>query len=286
MLAGGEWVVSVELDPPKGANLDGTIDLAKRLKDSGVVHAVDVNDNPMARARMSALTASGVIQRVVELETIPHVTPRDATIMGLESQLLGAHAIGIRNVLAVTGDPPRVGDHPGSHGVYEIDSIGLVQVLDRLNRGEDYTGKAIDAPTSFYVGVAVNPSADDLPAEVERFRRKIDAGARFAMTQALFDLAYLDRFLEELGGETPIPLLVGVWPLRSFQLALRLHNEVPGIVVPDRVQQLLADAGADAGRVGMELARSLLEEARGKAAGVYVIPPFREPEAALELLNA
>jgi homocysteine S-methyltransferase len=227
-----------------------------------------------------------VIQRVVELETIPHVTPRDATIMGLESQLLGAHAIGIRNVLAVTGDPPRVGDHPGSHGVYEIDSIGLVQVLDRLNRGEDYTGKAIDAPTSFYVGVAVNPSADDLPAEVERFRRKIDAGARFAMTQALFDLAYLDRFLEELGGETPIPLLVGVWPLRSFQLALRLHNEVPGIVVPDRVQQLLADAGADAGRVGMELARSLLEEARGKAAGVYVIPPFREPEAALELLNA
>lgn len=286
MLAAGEWVVSVEIDPPKGANLEGTIDLAKLLKDSGVVHAVDVNDNPMARARMSALTASGVIQRVVELETIPHVTPRDATIMGLESQLLGAHAIGIRNVLAVTGDPPRVGDHPGSHGVYEIDSIGLVQVLDRLNAGEDYTGKAIDAPTSFFVGVAVNPSADDLGAEIERFRRKIDVGARFAMTQALFDLAYLDRFLDVLGGESPVPLLVGIWPLRSFQLAFRLHNEVPGIIVPDTVQQRLSDAGADAGRVGMELARSLLDEARGKAAGVYVIPPFREPEAALELLNA
>ena len=286
MLEAGEWVVSVELDPPKGANLDGTIELAQLLKDSGVVHAVDVNDNPMARARMSALTASGVIQRVVELETIPHVTPRDATIMGLESQLLGAHAIGIRNVLAVTGDPPRVGDHPGSRGVYEIDSIGLVQVLDRLNAGEDYTGKAIDAPTSFFVGVAVNPSAEHLAAEVERFRLKIEAGARFAMTQALFDLSYLDRFLDVLGGESPIPLLVGIWPLRSFQLAFRLHNEVPGIIVPDTVQQRLAEAGPDAARVGMELARSLYEEARRKAAGVYVIPPFREPEAALELLMA
>jgi homocysteine S-methyltransferase len=286
MLEAGEWVVSVELDPPKGANLDGTIELAQLLKDSGVVHAVDVNDNPMARARMSALTASGVIQRVVELETIPHVTPRDATIMGLESQLLGAHAIGIRNVLAVTGDPPRVGDHPGSRGVYEIDSIGLVQVLDRLNAGEDYTGKAIDAPTSFFVGVAVNPSAEHLAAEVERFRLKIEAGARFAMTQALFDLSYLDTFLDVLGGESPIPLLVGIWPLRSFQLAFRLHNEVPGIIVPDTVQQRLAEAGPDAARVGMELARSLYEEARVKAAGVYVIPPFREPEAALELLMA
>ncbi len=284
MLEAGEWVVSVEIDPPKGASLDGTIELAERLRDSGAVHAVDVNDNPMARARMSALTASGVIQRVVGMETIPHVTPRDATIMGLESQLLGAHAIGIRNVLAVTGDPPRVGDHPGSHGVYEIDSIGLVQVLDRLNAGEDYTGKAIDAPTSFFIGVAVNPSAEDLDAEVERFRRKVDGGARFAMTQALFDLSYLDRLHDALGGSSPIPLLVGIWPLRSFQLALRLHNEVPGIVVPEAIQQRLADAGPDAARVGMELARSLYDEARGKAAGVYVIPPFREPEAALELL--
>jgi homocysteine S-methyltransferase len=204
--------------------------------------------------------------------------------MGLQSQLLGAHAEGVRNVLAVTGDPPHVGDYPGSSGVYDVDAIGLVSLLSHLNRGEDFSGKAIDAPTSFYIGVAVNPSADDLDRELERFRRKIDAGARFAMTQALFDLEYLDRFLERLGGESPIPLLVGVWPLTSYQLAFRLHNEVPGITIPEAVQQRLADAGPDARRLGFELARELLEGARSRAAGVYVIPPFKEPDAALELL--
>jgi homocysteine S-methyltransferase len=192
----------------------------------------------------------------------------------------------VRNILAVTGDPPSVGDYPGSHGVYEVDSIGLAGLLSRLNEGEDYAGRSIDAPTAFYVGVAVNPSADDVPTEVERFRRKVEAGARFAMTQPLFDLGYLDRFLELLGGESPIPLLVGVWPLRSFQLAFRLHNEVPGIVVPDAVQESLHEAGADAAAVGLELARELYEGCRTRAAGVYVVPPFKEPEAALDLLRA
>jgi homocysteine S-methyltransferase len=205
--------------------------------------------------------------------------------MGLQSQLLGAHAAGIRNVLAVTGDPPHVGDYPGSSGVYEVDAIGLVEMLSHLNRGEDYSGKAIDSPTSFYVGVAVNPSADDLDAEVERFRRKVDAGARFAMTQALFDIAYLDRLLEALGGGSPVPILVGVWPLTSFELAFRLHNEVPGITIPQEVQDRLASAGADARKLGFELAHALLEEARSRAAGIYVIPPFKEPTAALDLLD-
>ena len=283
-LEGGKWVVSVELDPPKGTNMDAMLDVAARLKASGEVHAADINDNPMARARLSALIAAVAIERSVGLETIPHVTPRDASAMGLQSQLLGAHAEGVRNVLAVTGDPPHVGDYPGSSGVYDVDAIGLVSLLSHLNRGEDFTGKAIDAPTSFYVGVAVNPSADDLEREVERFRRKVDAGARFAMTQAVFDLGYLDRLLERLGGESPIPVLVGIWPLTSYQLAFRLHNEVPGITIPDSVQQRLADAGGDARRLGFELARELLEGARSRAAGVYVIPPFKEPDAALELL--
>ena len=283
-LEGGDWVVSVELDPPKGTNMEAMLAVAARLKASGEVHAADINDNPMARARLSALIAAVAIERSVGLETIPHVTPRDASAMGLQSQLLGAHAEGIRNVLAVTGDPPHVGDYPGSSGVYDVDAIGLVSLLSHLNRGEDFTGKAIDAPTSFYVGVAVNPSADDLEREVERFRRKVDAGARFAMTQAVFDLGYVDRLLERLGGEWPIPVLVGIWPLTSYQLAFRLHNEVPGITIPDAVQQRLANAGGDARRLGFELARELLEGARSRAAGVYVIPPFKEPDAALELL--
>jgi methionine synthase / methylenetetrahydrofolate reductase (NADH) len=281
----GEWIACVELDPPKGGSLDGLLEVARALEASGRVGFVDVNDNPMARARMNALMTSIRIQRETGLETIPHVTPRDTSVMGLEGVLLGAHAEGVRNVLAVTGDPPHVGDYPGSRGVYEVDSIGLVQLIDRLNEGEDYVGKAIDAPTSFFVGVAVNPSADDLELELDRFRLKLAAGARFAMTQALFDLSHLDRFLERLGGPSPIPLLVGIWPLRSHAMALRLHNEVPGISVPNGVLDALRDAGAAAPVVGLELARTLVAESREKAAGVYVIPPFKRPEGALDVLG-
>jgi homocysteine S-methyltransferase len=285
-LEAGEWVVSVELDPPKGTNMEAMLGVASRLQASGAVDVVDLNDNPMARARLSALMAAVAIERAVGMETIPHVTPRDASVMGLQSQLLGAHAEGIRNILAVTGDPPHVGDYPGSSGVYEVDAVGLVTLLGHLNHGEDSSGKAIDSPTSFYVGVAVNPSAEDLDREVDRFRQKVEAGARFAMTQALFDIGYVDRFLERLGGESPIPLLVGIWPLTSYQLAFRLHNEVPGITIPAAIQERLAAAGSDARSLGFELAQRLLEESRSRAAGIYVIPPFKEPDAALELLTA
>jgi methionine synthase / methylenetetrahydrofolate reductase (NADH) len=281
--AEGLWVVSVELDPPKGGSLDGLVAATRRLAASGKVGFVDVNDNPMARARMNALMTSVRLQRETGVETIPHVTPRDATVMGLEGLLLGAHAEGVRNLLAVTGDPPNVGDYPGSHGVYELDAIGVVEVVSALNRGVDYTGKTLDAPTSFFCGVAVNPTADDLDLEIERFRRKVDAGARFAMTQALFEVAPLERFGERLGG-WPVPVLLGVWPLRSEQLALRLHNEVPGISVPDAVLERLRAAGPEAPTVGLELARDLVARARPLVAGIYVIPPFKQPEAALELL--
>ena len=284
-LGEGTWVVSVELDPPKGGTLDALIATAQRLRESGLVGFVDVNDNPMARARMNALMASVAIEREAGIETIPHLTPRDSTVMGLEGVLLGAHAQGVRNVLAVTGDPPHVGDYPGSRGVYEVDSIGLVHVISRLNQGEDYAGKAIDGPTSFYVGVAVNPSADDLELELDRFEQKLAAGAQFAMTQALFDLSHLERFLERVGGRSPIPLLVGVWPLRSHGMALRLHNEVPGISVPESVLDALRTAGAHAPDVGHAVARELVAGARELAAGIYVIPPFKQPEAALDLLR-
>ena len=280
----GEWVTCVELDPPKGGTYDAMLGVARHLKLSGKVDLVDINDNPMARARANALMASVAIERECGIETIPHVTPRDTSIMGLESLLMGAHAEGVRNVLSVTGDPPEIGDYPGSQGVYEVDSIGLSQVVSQLNRGEDYNGKGIDAPTSFFLGVAVNPSADDLETEAERFRQKIEAGASFAMTQALFDLSYLDRF-EELIGGWPVPLLLGIFYVRSYQLAVRLHNEVPGIVVPEEVQRRLEQAGPRAGAEGLALAKELYAEAREKVAGVYVIPPFKQPEAALDLLD-
>jgi methionine synthase / methylenetetrahydrofolate reductase(NADPH) len=280
----GEFVVSVELDPPKGGNVERLIASARTLAASGGVDVFDVNDNPLARARMNALIASALIEQQVGIETIPHVTPRDASVRGIESMLLGAHAVGIRNVLAVTGDPPPSGDPHGSQAVYEVDAIGLTRLMTALNAGVDYSGKAIDDATSFHVGVAVNPVADDPQAELERFHQKIEAGARFAMTQVLFDAAQLEGFLERLGGPAPVPLIVGVWPVRSHALAFRLHNEVPGISVPADVLQRLERAGTDAPREGLAVARDLLAAVRELAAGAYLVPPFKEPEAVLELL--
>ncbi len=164
----GEWVVTVQLDPPLGGSSRGLVELAQALHESGQVGFVDINDNATARAGMSSLMVSATIERNAGIETIPHLTTRDASVMGLESMLLGAHSEGVRNILAITGDPPEVGDYPGSRGVYEIDSIGLTELMTKLNRGEDFNGRPIDAPTSFFPGVAVNPTPDDLELELER----------------------------------------------------------------------------------------------------------------------
>lgn len=281
----GEWIVSVQLDPPLGGSRRGVLEVAAALAASGLVGYVDINDNATARAGMSSLMVSAAIERECGLETIPHLTTRDWTVLGLESMLLGAHAEGVRNVLAITGDPPEVGDYPGSRGVYEIDAIGLVQLISRLNQGEDFNGRPIDAPTSFFAGVAVNPTADDLDLELERFRQKVQAGARFAMTQIVFDLDPLERFAARLEGGWPVPVLVGVFPVTSYRLALRLHNEVPGIVVPEELQETLREAGPGAAEIGMAHARELVAAARGRYAGVYVVAPYRRPLSVLELLR-
>jgi methionine synthase / methylenetetrahydrofolate reductase (NADH) len=283
MLAAGEFVVSVQLDPPLGGSAAGLIDAARQIEESGSAHFVDVNDNPRARARMSGVMASVAIQREAGIDVIPHLTPRDSTLSGLESTLLGAHAEGVRTVLAVTGDAPEAGDYPGTGSVYDVDAIGLVELMARLNDGTDFHGRAIDAPTSFFAGVAVNPTAEDLGLEAERFARKVEAGARFAMTQIVFDLSPLESFLERIGG-SPVPLLVGVWPIRSLELAVRVHNETPGIVVPEHVQERYRRAGADAAEVGAELVRELVAGVRELAAGVYVVAPFRRPLGVLDLL--
>jgi homocysteine S-methyltransferase len=282
--ANGEWVVSVQLDPPLGGNSAGLVEVAAALKESGQVGWVDINDNATARAGMSSLMVSATIERVTGLETIPHLTTRDWSVMGIESMLLGAHAEGVRNVLAITGDPPEVGDYPGARGVYEIDAIGLTQLMTSMNRGEDFNGRPIDAPTSFFHGVAVNPTPDDLELELERFQQKVEAGARFAMTQIVFDIEYVDAFVERLGGKWPIPVLLPIWPLTSHRLALRLHNEVPGIVVPQKLQDALEAAGSKAADVGFAQARELMAAARERAAGVYMVAPFRRPLRVLELL--
>ena len=282
--AAGDWVVSIQLDPPLGGSSAGLVEVAGALKESGHVGWVDINDNATARAGMSSLMVSATIERLAEIETIPHLTTRDWSVMGLESMLLGAHAEGVRNILAITGDPPEVGDYPGARGVYEIDSIGLTQLMTNLNRGEDFNGRPIDAPTSFFPGVAVNPTADDIELELDRFQQKVEAGAKFAISQIVFDLERFDEFTERLGGEWPVPVLIEVFPLTSYRLALRLHNELPGIVVPDALQQALQDAGSEAGAVGFAHAREIIAGSRERAAGVCLVAPFRRPLRVLELL--
>jgi methionine synthase I (cobalamin-dependent)/5,10-methylenetetrahydrofolate reductase len=277
------FVVSVQLDPPLGANPEALIETGRAVRDSNKAQFVDVNDNPRARARMSGIMASVAIERFTGVETIPHLTPRDMTLTGLESILLGAHAEGVRNILAVTGDPPEAGDYPGKHTVYDVDAIGLVELIGKLNRGEDWHGRAIDAPTSFFPGVAVNPTADDLGLEAERFHRKLAAGARFAMTQILFDLEPLAAFRDRIGG-WPIPILVGIWPIRTIETLIRVHNETPGMVVPEHVQERYRRAGANAREVGGALGHELIEGAREVADGVYVMAPFRSPMNVVDFL--
>ncbi|MBI4391922.1 MAG: bifunctional homocysteine S-methyltransferase/methylenetetrahydrofolate reductase [candidate division NC10 bacterium] len=279
------FVRLVELDPPKGIVLDRVLEAAKGLKDAGCVDAVDINSGTLARIQLDSLMMATAIERRIGIETVPHLTTRDMSVMGLQSALMGAWAVGgIRNILSITGDPPAIGDYPQARGVFEIDSIGLVRLIQRLNRGLDHAGKVIGPPTAFTVGVALNPTAQDLETELRRFEQKVAAGADYAMTQPLFAPELWTDFLRLLG-KPPIPILVGVWPLASYKQALRLHNEVPGIVVPDRIQDLMKQAGPEARAEGLRIARDVYAVVRETAAGVYVIPPFNRYEEALAVLE-
>ncbi len=279
-----KFVISVEIDPPKGISTDRILEQVGRVMDGGKVDAIDINSGTLARVGMDALMLAGALE-AHGYETIPHLTSRDANIIGLQAMLLGAWAVGgVRNVLAITGDPPSLGDHPETSGVYEVDSIGVVKIMSRLNQGTDWAGKSLGGATNFTIGVAVNPVAEDLDAEIRRFEQKLAAGAHFAMTQPVFDPAHWQAFLKRLGGKCPVPVLVGVWPLTSYKQALRLNNEVPGISIPDQTLKELERAGNSARDRGFALAKHMLDWARTEVAGVYLIPPFKRYEEVLELL--
>jgi len=280
----GKFQVSVEIDPPKGIALERVYEQVERIMSSGKVDAIDINSGAMARVGMDALVVAGALE-TRGIETIPHLTTRDQNIIGLQAALLGAWTVGgVRNVLAITGDPPSVGDYPETSGVYEVDSVGLVKVLHRLNQGTDWSGKTLGGATNFTIGVAVNPVADDIDEEITRFRAKIEAGAHFAMTQPLFDPEHWLAFVKKLGGKSPIPELIGIWPLNSYKQALRLNNEVPGIVIPEAVLQSLESAGTAARERGFEVARQMLSWSRTELAGAYLIPPFKRYEEILDIV--
>jgi len=279
-----EFVVCVEIDPPKGISLERIFEQVDKVMASQKVDTIDINSGAMARVGMDALIVAGALE-ARGVETIPHLTTRDQNIIGLQAMLLGAWTVGgVRNVLGITGDPPSVGDYPEASGVYEVDSVGLTKILHRLNQGTDWAGKTLGGQTNFTIGVALNPMADDLDNEIERFHAKIEAGAHFAMTQPLFDPEHWRAFVKKLGSEPPIPVMIGVWPLNSYKQALRLNNEVPGIVIPEPLLKSMEAAGASARDCGFQVARDMLQWARTEMAGAYLIPPFKRYEEILEIL--
>ncbi len=286
-LAEGRYVISVEIDPPRSVRIERTIEAARLLQASGV-DVVNISDSAMARVRMGALAVAFGIQHDLDLECVVHVTTRDRNLMALESELLGAHALGVRDILALTGDPPRIGDLPGATGVWDVDSIGLVEILARLNRGEDAAGSPIGQQAGFTIACALDPTAADAATEWDRLERKIAAGAHLIMTQPLFSIEQVEAMFDEsrrrFGADGfPIPLLLGVLPLQSTRHAEFLHNEVPGITIPDATRAVLREAGEHGAEIGLRITEELLDAVGDRVAGTYVMPSFGRYEQAAEL---
>jgi homocysteine S-methyltransferase len=286
-LADGRFVISVEIDPPRSIRIDRTVEAARLLQASGV-DIVNVSDSAMARVRMGCLAVAFAIQHDVDLECLVHFTTRDRNLMALESELLGAHALGVRNILALTGDPPRIGDYPTATSVWDVDSIGLVAILARLNRGEDAAGSPIGQQAAFTIACALDPTADDQKTEWDRLERKLEAGAHVVMTQPLYSVEQVEAMVTEAGRRFgprgfPVPVLLGVLPLQSFRHAEFLHHEVPGITIPDDARAAMAAAGERASEVGLEMSVALLEQVRDLVAGTYIMPSFGRYEQAAEL---
>ncbi len=289
LLDAGRFVISVEIDPPRSIRIERTIDAARLLRDAGV-DLVNVSDSAMARVRMSALSVAFGIQHDLDLECLVHCTTRDRNLMALESELLGAHALGVRNIIALTGDPPRIGDYPTGTGIWDIDSIGLIEMLTRLNLAEDPTGRSIGQRAGFTIACALDSTAADAATEWDRLERKLAAGAHLVMTQPLYSIEQVESMLAEARrrfgpGGIPVPILLGVLPLVSTRHAEFLHNEVPGITIPDEAREAMRAAGERGSEVGIEMADALLMAMEGEVAGTYIMPSFGRYEQCAELVH-
>jgi methionine synthase I (cobalamin-dependent)/5,10-methylenetetrahydrofolate reductase len=286
-LAAGQLVTSVEIVPPRGVDPAPMFAQCRALKAAGV-DAVNVPDGPRAQSRMGALLSSVMIQRDVGIETITHYSCRDRNLLGMLSDILGAHAAGLRNILIITGDPPKMGPYPEATAVFDIDSIGLTNLVYRLNHGLDPGNNAIGAPTQWVIGVGVNPGAVDLDRELSRFAWKVDAGADFAVTQPVFDPRQLDAFLRRVE-QFHLPIVAGIWPLISLRNAEFLANEVPGVSVPDSILARMRQAqeqGKEAALAqGVQIAREMFQQVKAAVQGVQVSAPFGRVEVALEVFG-
>jgi homocysteine S-methyltransferase len=284
-IATGQFVSSVEIVPPRGTDASKLIVDAQTLKAAGV-DAINVPDGPRAQSRMGAVLTSLLIEQRAGIETVTHYCCRDRNLLGMLSDLLGASAMGLRNLLIITGDPPKMGPYPDATAVFDIDSIGLTNLVSNLNRGLDPGGNAIGAPTRFSIGVGVNPASIDLAHEIKRFEWKVDAGAEYAITQPVFDAKQLEKFLKRIE-HVRIPIVAGIWPLVSVRNAEFLANEVPGVSVPDDIIARMRKANERSKEAavaeGIAIAREMLERVRESVQGVQVSAPFGKVELALQV---
>lgn len=288
-LRDGKFVISVEVDPPRAFVAQKQIEGAIHAKAMGA-DAVNVADSPMARVRMGAMALCIQIQQQAEIETIVHFTTRDRSLMGLQADLIGAHALGVRNILALTGDPPSLGDTQQSTPVFDVDSIGLVRIINKFNEGFDASGREMGRKGSFTIAVACDPTRPNLSEEVDRFYQKVSGGAHFTMTQPIYDSALWRNFLaiyEERYGDFPVPVLIGILPLQSHRHASFLHNEVPGITLSEDALERMRKAGANGRQEGVKMAQELLLELKEipHVQGVYLMPSFGRYELACQVLD-
>jgi methionine synthase / methylenetetrahydrofolate reductase(NADPH) len=278
------FAVTVEIDLPRGNDIIPVVEAARRLKERGV-DAIDISDGARARLRMHPMVAARIVQNEVGIEVVAHISCRDRNIIGLQADLLGAAALGVKNILAVTGDPAQIGDYPEATSVFDTDSVGLICVLSRMNAGEDLAGNPIGESPGFLIGASFNPTAEDLSFEVDRLRRKVEAGAHAFWTQPVFEIEALERALEEIE-DLEVCILLGLMPLRSARQAEFLHHEVPGINIPKHVRDDLARLPAeDAPRYGVEVAQNLLIKARPLVGGAYLMPPASAPDLAGDVIE-
>jgi homocysteine S-methyltransferase len=280
----GAFIISVEVDPPRGLQPTKMLEGARSIKAAGA-DCVDIGDSPMARVRMNCIAFGALVEQRVGLETLIHFTTRDRNVMALQSDLLGAHALGIRNIIALTGDPPRMGNQPAATGVWDVDSVGFIKIIKQLNQGLDWGGNSIGRPTAFLVACAVNPMAADLDLEIERYWRKVEAGADFAITQPLYDLEQLDRFFARVPSP-PIPTVIEIMPLQSYKHAEFCHNELAGVVIPDGLLSDLRTAGEHALDLGLAQAHEFLRASASRVQGVLFVPSFHRYELVNDLVRA
>ena len=279
-----KFVITTELDLPRGLDISDVLKGAGYLKNIGI-DAVNISDGARARLRMSPITVAHLIKERVNMEIILHFTCRDRNLIGLQSELLGAHALGIKNVLAITGDPTNIGDYPNATSVFDVDSIGLVKILKKLNNGIDLADNSIGEPTRFTICVAANPMAEDINCEIERLKGKIDEGADIIFTQPIFFPQQIENFLGKIENFR-IPILAGILPLRSSRHTEFLHNEVPGIFIPEDIRKRMHGVSKDdAIKEGINIAQELLQEIKGLIEGVYLMPPFAKYEVVSDIIS-